>query len=75
MFKEEISNAVMEKVFEYMQENNLIQLHVANKIGISRSYFNAMINGKRPINQWVLNQIKKGLGINIDVQVKVKVWK
>jgi len=73
MFKEEITNKVMTKVFDYMLKNNLNQFEVSKKAGISRSHFNSMINGKRFLNAKNLYKIENALGIKVNISLKVEV--
>ena len=55
------------KIKEYLRENGIRQVFVADKAGIDRSVFNLMINGKRRIPADTLVDICDVLNIDMNL--------
>lgn len=64
---------VYEKVRSYLIENNLKQVTVAKKAGISKSTFNAIMNGKRTLYADDLKAICIALDVSPELFIEVKV--
>ncbi len=66
---------VYEKVRSYLIENNLKQVMVAKKAGISKSTFNAIMNGKRTLYADDLKAICIALDVSPELFIELKTVK
>lgn len=64
--------AVYEKVRAYIDENGLKQVAVAEKAGIPKNTFNAILNGKRTLYADDLRAICLALNISPELFIEVK---
>ena len=63
---------VYEKVRAYIEENGYKQIAIAEKIGISKATFNAILNGKRTLYADDLKAICIALNVSPEVFIDVK---
>ena len=63
---------VYEKVRAYIEENGYKQIAIAEKIGISKATFNAIMNGKRTLYADDLRAICLALNVNPEVFIEAK---
>lgn len=64
--------AVYEKVRAYIVENGLKQVAVAEKAGIPKNTFNAILNGKRTLYADDLRAICLALNISPEIFIEIK---
>ena len=64
--------AVYEKVRAYIEESGLKQVAVAEKAGIPKNTFNAILNGKRTLYADDLRAICLALNISPELFIEVK---
>ena len=62
---------VYQKVREYIEENGIKQVVVAQKAGISKTTFNAIMNGKRTLYADDLRAICIALDVSPEVFIEV----
>ena len=62
---------VYEKVRSYIDKNGIKQLYVAQKAGIPRSTFNAMMNGKRIMYADDLKAVCLALNVSPEMFIEV----
>lgn len=62
---------VYEKVKSYLDENGLKQISVAQRAGIPRSTFNAMMNGKRVMYADDLKAVCLALNVSPELFIEV----
>lgn len=62
---------VYEKVRSYLDKNGLKQISVAQKAGIPRSTFNAMMNGKRVMYADDLRAVCLALNVSPELFIEV----
>lgn len=62
---------VYEKVRAYINENGLKQISVAQRAGISKSTFNAMMNGKRIMYADDLKAICLALNVSPELFIEI----
>lgn len=62
---------VYEKVRSYLDENGLKQISVAERAGIPRSTFNAMMNGKRVMYADDLKAVCLALNVSPELFIEV----
>jgi len=63
---------VYEKVRAYIEENGYKQIAIAEKTGISKATFNAILNGKRTLYADDLKAICIALNVSPEVFIDVK---
>ena len=63
---------VYEKVRAYIDENGLKQVTVAQKAGIPKATFNAIMNGKRTLYADDLRAICLALNVSPEIFIEVK---
>ena len=63
---------VYEKVRSYIDENGLKQVSVAQKAGIPKATFNAILNGKRTLYADDLRAICLALNVSPEIFIDVK---
>ncbi|MDP4120784.1 MAG: helix-turn-helix transcriptional regulator [Bacillota bacterium] len=64
--------SVYEKVRNYIDDNGLKQVAVAQKAGISNATFNAILNGKRTLYAEDLRAICLALNVSPETFIEVK---
>lgn len=63
---------VYEKVREYIDQNGYKQVTIANKVGIPKATFNAIMNGKRTLYADDLRAICLALNVSPEVFIDIK---
>ena len=63
---------VYEKVRDYLNENGYKQVTIAQKAGISKATFNAILNGKRTLYADDLKAICIALNVSTELFIDVK---
>lgn len=57
---------VARKIKEYLESHGIRQTFVADKIGVDRSVFNLILNGKRKLGADMLVDICGAIGVDIN---------
>lgn len=58
-----VDKALAEKLKSIITERGLKLVHISNTLGISQSYFNLLVNGRRPISPELRQRIGEYLGV------------
>lgn len=66
MNKDELMQVLGDNLRRYREKNNLTQEQLAEKAGISTSFYANIERGKKGVSIYVLRDISKAIGVSID---------